>query len=301
MKNKVVVLGIACALVMCGCGGKNQVTIEPVRTDGTAEAEGDNETIEIDAAVKPVESVAAAAEEEAAAEAGNAEWKEAFISVVEWLDSEDGNSTLFNLLDMNKDGIPELVSFDCGGWHANISLYRDGQMETRMLYDNSVRPEEATDYGAYAAISCENNRIIVEEFDTTYEKDGGLNYPGAEWLDMDGRQFEHYVDLTMYEINDSGEMVETDHYTGCYIYEEMQPVDELYEYREGVLTKAFHYGDDMDVADYQGVSEMMWSSDVYLGSAQDIGTGMYSDQIIELLSDESFVFMPGDMYRGESW
>lgn len=299
MKNKIVVFGIACVVLMCGCGGKNQVIVEPVRTEGTAGSENNNESIESDASMKQEESMAVevAAEEQTAVEPGNAEWKDAFISEIERLARE--NDPLFNLVDMNKDGIPELVSFECDGWYANISLYKDGQVETTMLYDNSVNPQGSTDYGAYAAISCENNQIIVEEFDTTYEENGGLNYPGSEWLDMDGRQFEHYVDLTMYEINDSSEMVETDRYRACYIYEEMQPIDEYYEYREGVLTEAFHNGVVIDVSDYQSVSEMLWCTDVYLGSAQDIGDGMYSDEIIELLNDDSFVFMPGDMYRGK--
>ena len=217
-------------------------------------------------------------------------WTEVFLTEVGKIKTRheaDIDNMSFDIVDIDGDKVPELISFDREGRFAEISIYKSGDVVTQKLFDNNDNPEGFTDYGAYASIQSSKNQIIKKEYDSTYEKNGGLNKPGTELMDPDGRAYEAYEYLTVYKINDDKDLTETDRYSVHYHYNEMGPEYDPYnDYQEPVFVEADHNGKSMSEAEYMEIRDSAWESDVYFGSAQDAGDGLSIEQVVKMLRGE---------------
>ena len=228
------------------------------------------------------------------------DWKKAFISEINRLVDENPDKDrqlLFNLVDINGDMIPELISFDSAGEYACISVYKDGHAKTQKLFDNNDKSGGYTDYGAYASVVSSDHQIVKYEYDSTYEKDGGWNRPGSEWLGFDGSAFEYYEHLTVYELNDEKDWAETDKYTIHYHYNATQDLDANDGVGEREFVEAEHNGENITESEFAELEDKKRKNDVYFGSGQDAGIGMTAEAAKELLSDESFEYEAGKVYN----
>lgn len=227
------------------------------------------------------------------------DWGKALIKEVEKIKVEYGNGpdTTFDLVDINGDDIPELITFDTGGRFAKISIYKSGEVVTQKLFDNKDNPEGFMDYGADASIQSSKHRIVKKEYDTTYENGEGLNKPGAELMEPDGRAYDSYKYITVYEINEDKDMTETDKYSCHYHYNEMGPEFDPYsDYQEPVFVESHHNETNISEDEYKEFEESTWSCDVGFGSAQDASYGLSIEQIEKLLNGEKFIFDVNSIY-----
>lgn len=211
-------------------------------------------------------------------------------------DAENSNRTntdfcmRFELLDVNNDGIPELFSYDSEGIVAWITTCKDGTAVSTILYDNTVKPSGFTDYGAYASIDAENNRIYRYEYDTTLNENSGMNRPGAEWIEIDNRPFEYYIYVTTLEIGNGGEITETDRYT-CHFHYDRRDENEYgsLERTEGDFVDATHNGASISKDEFDRI-EAKHRPYINFGSGQDGANGYSAEDIRELLDNEKLRF-----------
>ena len=200
------------------------------------------------------------------------------------------HSMRFELLDVNGDGISEMFSYDMEGLVTWITTYVKGETVSTILYDNCVKPSGFNDYGAYASIDVDHNKIYRYEYDTTLYENGGMNLPGREWIEIDNRPFEYFIYVTVFEISSNGSMEETDRYMCHYHFNQMEGKEyiDYYGVDEGEFVEATHNDDSISQEEFNGIGD--GSSNIYFGSPQDGANGYNAGDIKRLLDGEKLLF-----------
>ncbi len=196
------------------------------------------------------------------------------------------NELLFNLADVDGDGVFELYSSDSEGSFAWMSVYYNGDIIRHALYNTYENPDGYTDYGSYAYIDCENSRIIRCEYDCTLEEDGNYTYPGSEIFEEG--PYDYYSYITVYRLNDNKDLEFAEKY-------------ELQEHYEGDICEvvsATKNDEQLTISDPVQFYEMVnIRSDVDFGSGQAQGDGISADKMEKSLTGifkASHDFITGD-------
>ncbi|MCR5656361.1 MAG: hypothetical protein K6G06_02755 [Butyrivibrio sp.] len=105
----------------------------------------------------------------------------------------------FCLMDMDLDGVPELIMHDVAGEHASYCTYKNGVVsDVFSIYDNAEQEAAVQNYGAYATLYKNMNLYIKYEFSNNYAESG---YGGIKQVLMPEHKYKQTVTSSFYSID----------------------------------------------------------------------------------------------------
>ncbi len=214
--------------------------------------------------------------------------------------AEPESNLLFEFVDINGDGVPEMIAFDTEGYFAWITTYTDGNAVTKELFDNYDPPIGFTDYSAGATISSKNHEIMLIEYDCTYEKGFGMYRPGAEWEDLEEREYDTFIYLTVYKIDAKTGMKKADKYQ-CQYRHDIPYVPDESTLMGDRFVEASHNKEAISEEEFrEAMLRDGYDGDVYFGCPQDGGVGLHLADAEKLLHGERLTFTCAEeMYNSE--